>query len=138
MKKVVFAAVVASLLTGCIMNQPTHHHHKHEAEEATRSEVADSESGQVATSGVADRLHFVKLRGNDSGYFTVKINNGYTQAMVKDELARIKRNNDNYYSIMTKEYIIGIYLDENGFSSASWNRHKGRDHGDFVLIASSE
>ena len=54
--------------------------------------------------------------------------------MVKDEPAKITRKNENYYVITNKTYVIGVYLDENGFSSASWNRHKGRDHGDFVLI----
>ena len=135
MKKSVLAGVVVCLLSGCVMANPAHEVSAREVHAKERSHKSDVEKvEQVAASGVPDRLHAIKLRGNDSGYFTVVIGNGYTSAMVKDEPAKITRKNENYYEVTNKAYVIGVYLDENGFSSASSNRPKGRDHGDFVSI----
>lgn len=132
MNKLILLAAISVALSGCVMAQPQHQSHKLQVKEVTHSEGEEVE--QVAASGVLDRLHSVTLRGNDNGYFTVVIGNGYTRALVRDEPAKIIRKNENYYEITNKDYIIGVYLDEKSFNSASWNRHKGRDHGDFVLI----
>lgn len=93
-----------------------------------------------AVPGVADPLHAIKLKGQDgiNHFFIVSIGNGYTQAMIEDEPAKIVRKNANWYEITNKKYIIGVYLDENGFSSSSWNRHKGRDNGQLFPVESEE
>lgn len=106
-----------STLQGCDVNKTKEENAKHSV-----------------SSNVPDPLHAIKLRGNDSGYFIVNIGNGFTKAMVADEPAKITRKNANWYEITNKKYIIGVYLDENGVTSASWNRHKGRDHGDLIIV----
>ncbi|HEG2205572.1 TPA: hypothetical protein SCS57_002057 [Enterobacter cloacae] len=88
------------------------------------------------SSNVPDPLHAIKLKGQDgiNNYFIVSIGNGYTKAMIKDEPAKITRKNANWYEITNKDYIIGVYLSEKGFESSSWNRHKGRDHGQLFPV----
>ncbi|KFD21827.1 hypothetical protein [Yokenella regensburgei] len=122
MKKLITLAVVASLTASCALAQS--------------QQNTPQETHSAAAPGVSDRLHAIKLKGQDgiNQFFVVSIGNGYTKAMIADKPAKIKRVNSNFYEITNSKYVISVALDENGLMSASWNRHKGRDNGMLSLI----
>ncbi|ELV2841676.1 hypothetical protein [Enterobacter cloacae] len=139
MKKLILIASVSLALSGCVMAQP--HSHKHHVEEATNE--------QVASNGVADPLHAIKLVGSDyddkkgvSLPLNVSIGNGYTKALINDEPAKIIRKNAEFYEIKGNGYWVSVYLTKEGFSSASWNRYingkLSRIHGNLNLVEGAE
>lgn len=145
MKK--FPLLFAFLLAGCYANPNEsaqlkgHEKHIPVSEPSLSRQVKNNENADDINArfqGEHFRLEAIKLQGRDGNPFIVSVGKGYTKALVKDEPAKIVKKNPNWYEITTKEYIIGIYLDNNGFMSASWNRHHGRDHGDFVIIKDAE
>ena len=132
MKNAIIAVLVsAALLSGCAIAMP---HHETGAKTAQSSQVE-----QQAAPGVADPLHAIKLVGNDyvkgkDKPLSVKIGNGYTKAMINDEPAKIKRKNATFYEITGQGYIVGVYLDANGFMSASWGKPHSKINGGLNVV----
>lgn len=140
MDYVVFSVLCASLLlSGCVATQ---------AHTGTDTSATYSDSGAVQYKGeseypggeiITKRLKAIKLSGNDyiNGKdvpVAVSVGEGFTKAMINDEPATITKKNPNFYEIKGSGYIVGVYLDEQGFMSSSWNHTKGRAHGGLNLI----
>lgn len=93
-------------------------------------------SACAKTEDVAKNAHAVKLRGQDglNNYFIVNIGEGFTAAMIKDEPADIKHTHKNVYEIRTKEYLVNVFLDDNGVTSAEWRHTTDKDRGNLIIV----